>query len=636
MVQCALRRLSGTSHYHTCLLLVTGLPSHTQEGVTVPAANIFGSRYRYTADLLELSSISSPSSYSDWPTYQSPIKLDQLAPFLDRHPDRALAAYIQRGLISGFKVGYSHNRAHLRSRNINHPSARHNQTVVDDRITAELVAGRLLGPLPPPLARLVHTSPLGLVPKQHQSNRWRLICDLSSPYGGSVNDGISPGLCSLQYAKVDNAVAIILQLGRGTQLVKMDLKDAYRIVPVHPSDYHLLGITWRGHTYVDRALPFGLRSAPKIFNALADFIAWVLNCQGVAHQIHYLDDFLFFAAPHSQQGRECLSTASQTLATLGVPVAAHKTEGPTTIITFLGILVDSDNFELRLPADKLARLHEMLRHWANRHACTRQELESLLGHLSHAATVISQGRVFLRQLFTLLSLDRAPHHFIRLNAGARADLTWWRTFLRAWNGTSFFPSSTTSFEIFSDASGAFGCGAYADQHGWFQLHWPQDWHSVHITAKELVPIVIAAAIWGHRWSRTRVCFRSDNMGVVDLLKSRSSADKLLMHMMRCLAFYSAFYRFQFIAEHIPGIHNTAADAISRNNLLLFYSLVPQSRQVSLPPAVVDLIVNTRPDWGSQAWTTLFTSSLIRESPHPPEQFTSPDGDTMRNSVPNLA
>ena len=186
-------------------------------------------------------------------------------------------------------------------------------------------------------------------------------------------------------------------------------------------------------------------------------------------------------------------------------------------------------------------------------------------------------------------------------------------------------SSSTYVEILSDASGTFRCGAYTDLHGWFQLRWPEDWHSVHITAKELVSIVIAGAIWGQHWSHRRVCFKSDNMGVVDLLRSRSSADKLLMHLLHCLILYSAFYRFQFIAEHIPGVLNTAADALSLNNISLFYSLVPQSRPVPLPPVVVDLIVNTRPDWGSQAWTTLFTSSLIRESPHPPEQCTYESG-----------
>ena len=71
---------------------------------------------------------------------------------------------------------------------------------------------------------------------------------------------------------------------------------------MHPDDYHLLSIRWKSNTYIDRALPFGLRSAPKIFNAIADTIAWVLGCQGIPNQLHYLDNFLFIATPDSQQG----------------------------------------------------------------------------------------------------------------------------------------------------------------------------------------------------------------------------------------------------------------------------------------------------------------------------------------------
>ena len=101
-----------------------------------------------------------------------------------------------------------------------------------------------------------------------------MICDLSSPIGNSVNDHcISPALCSLHYARVDDAVHIIQKLGKGTELVKLDIKDAYHIVPVHSADYQLLGIVWRGNTYyIDRPLPSGLHSAPKIFNVLADFV----------------------------------------------------------------------------------------------------------------------------------------------------------------------------------------------------------------------------------------------------------------------------------------------------------------------------------------------------------------------------
>ena len=186
------------------------------------------------------------------------------------------------------------------------------------------------------------------------------------------------------------------------EAVNLDIKDAYRIIPVHPDDYHLLGISWRGATYIDRALPFGLRSAPKIFSAVADLVAWVLHQQGIKHQLHYLDDFLFLDAATPQGSTGTLEQVQG----LGIPIATQKTEGPNTALVFLGILIDTHRFELRLPLEKLTRLQTALQHWKKKRSCTRRELESLLGHLSHAATVVRQGRTFLRQLFPLLSLNR--------------------------------------------------------------------------------------------------------------------------------------------------------------------------------------------------------------------------------------
>ena len=66
-------------------------------------------------------------------------------------------------------------------------------------------------------------------------------------------------MCSLSYESVDDAVSLILELGRGTRMVKVDLKDAYRIVPIHPHDHNLLAVSWRGQAHIDRFLPFGLR-----------------------------------------------------------------------------------------------------------------------------------------------------------------------------------------------------------------------------------------------------------------------------------------------------------------------------------------------------------------------------------------
>ncbi len=378
-------------------------------------------QYRYMRDLLSLDrcrpqTVSAPV----WPTGPTQISLPALLRAMHCHPDQAFSANIFEGLSRGFRVGFD-RRHTLQCRPCNHPSTDQCPPAVSSRITSDLQQGYLVGPVPEDLLPLVHVSPIGLVPKPH-SDKFRMIVDLSTPHGGSVNDGILNDLCSLQYASVDQAVSIILQLGPGTQLAKLDLRDAYRMIPVHPHDHPLLGICWEGSTYVDRSLPFGLRSAPKIFTAVADMLAWALHLNGVRYVLHYLDDFLLLGSPGSPKAEQALTLTIRTFAALGVPVAEHKTEGPPTDLSFLGILIDTDKFQLRLPAVKLTRLRHLLSSWRSRKSCTRNELESFVGHLSHAAIVIRQGRISLRPLFALLSITARPQFNIRLNRAVRADL----------------------------------------------------------------------------------------------------------------------------------------------------------------------------------------------------------------------
>ena len=149
--------------------------------------------------------------------------------------------------------------------------------------------------------------------------------DLSSLMSSSVNDGIVKDLCLLRYASMDKALGLIQALGPGTQLVKIDLKEAYRVIPVHPDDHHLLTITWEGAVYVDHSLPFGLRSVPKIFTAVADAMAWALHARGIRLLLHYLDDFLFFQPAGDVFSPETKTIVTSVFHELGVPVADNKT-----------------------------------------------------------------------------------------------------------------------------------------------------------------------------------------------------------------------------------------------------------------------------------------------------------------------
>ena len=92
---------------------------------------------------------------------------------------------------------------------------------------------------------------------------------------------------------------------------------------------------------------------------------------------------------------------------------------------------------------------------------------------------------------------------------------WWSMFIQDWNGIALFPDLLAGATIISDASGSWGCGAFSTSSlKWFQLQWPPHWASTSIAVKELIPIVVSAAVWGSTWHGSIVQFKSDNQAVV--------------------------------------------------------------------------------------------------------------------------
>ena len=483
----------------------------------------------------------------------TPLRLESWRAELQGHPDHEFTSFLLRGIEQGFRIGFRHGANRCVGSGRNMLSASQHPEPIQAYLSKELSLGRIIGPLPSGMEG-IHISRLGVIPKPHQPGKWRMITDLSSPKGGSVNDGIDPCLCSLSYASVEDAVRRIVALGRGAELAKFDIESAYRLVPVHPQDRPLLGITWKGQTYVDGALPFGLRSAPKLFTALADALLWILGQHGVQNAIHYLDDYLLLAPPGSSECGAALRNSLRVCAHLGVPIAPHKVDGPANRLTFLGIKIDSQAGVVRLPEDKLCHVQSLISSWSGRKSCTKRELLSLIGHLQHACKVVRPGRTFLRRMIDLSKIAKELHHHIRLNAAFRSDLQWWSLFLEGWNGVSLFTSlaaAVPAVTLTSDASGSWGCGAFTSTGQWFKLQWPAVWAEVHITAKELLPIVVACAVWGREWKGKAVRCRCDNAAVVAIIKSGASKHGLAMHLMRCLFFFTAYYQLCLWPEHLP-------------------------------------------------------------------------------------
>ena len=458
----------------------------------------------------------------------------------------------------------------------NLPTAYQQPDVIDTTLQRECEAGRILGPfISQPLPNFC-SSGLGLIPKH--DGGWRIIYHLSAPRGSSINDYIDSSLYSLSYCSIDDAYRIINKLGPGALLSKIDLKDAFHLIPVRPADWNLQGIHWKQNFYIDTCLPFGLRSAPYLFNRFSDALHWILQHNyGVEHLLHYLDDFFTAGSANSDTCDRNLHTMLTLCETLNAPIKPSKVEGPTTSLTFLGIHLDTISMEANITEERKQSLLQELTMLQGRHKCTKRELLSLIGKLSFSCKILPAGRIFLRRLIDLTTTIKHLHHHVRITTNARLDLRWWLDFLPSWSGKTLILEShwtpSTRMQLSTDASGTIGWGAYWSGR-WLQGRWTEAQLNMDITWKELYAIVMAVHTWGSLWQRKRILFHCDNQAVVDIWKSGSTRASETMALVRLLYFAAAKHNINVCIVHIDGADNVIADCLSRFMQDRFKQLAP--------------------------------------------------------------
>ena len=176
----------------------------------------------------------------------------------------------------GFALGYRGPVTAARPRNL--LSVHSRCSAVTIAVALEVSWGHTMGPFIHPPFRLFHCSPLGATVKPDGS--MRLILDLSSPHGASVNSGISREEFAVRYTSADAAMDIVRRLGNDAFMAKGDIRHAFRLCPVQPADWPLLCYQWAGRVYVDLRLPFGaglppssLPSLPRRFTGLLSTFA---------------------------------------------------------------------------------------------------------------------------------------------------------------------------------------------------------------------------------------------------------------------------------------------------------------------------------------------------------------------------
>jgi hypothetical protein len=181
-------------------------------------------------------------------------------------------------------------------------------------------------------------------------------------------------------------------------------------------------------------------------------------------------------------------------------------------------------------------------------------LQSLIGLLNFACSVIIPGRAFLRRLIDLTHGIRLSHHFIKLNRESKEDINVWLMFLANYNGRSFFIderwANSQQLSLFTDAAGGVGFGAIFGSEYCYGL-WPDTWRHRNIAILEFYPIVLSLCLWGHGMANRSVLFFTDNEALVYVINKQSCRDKTLMQFVRKLLLVCLQHNILFKAIHIP-------------------------------------------------------------------------------------
>ena len=143
-------------------------------------------------------------------------------------------------------------------------------------------------------------------------------------------------------------------------------------------------------------------------------------------------------------------------------MADEKQDGSATLLIFLGIFLDTERLEARLPPEKLAHIKEEVVAWLVKKICTKCEFLSLIGLLSFTAKVVPPGHTFLRRMIDINTSVPLPNDTITLTNEFSKDMQWWHLFIDDWNGESFFIHPrwilSTTLKLFTDSSGTMDTG----------------------------------------------------------------------------------------------------------------------------------------------------------------------------------
>lgn len=395
-------------------------------------------------------------------------------------------------------------------------------------------------------------SSIFLVPKANGENRF--ILNLKK-----LNKFINP-----PHFKMEDLRTAVKLVSLNSYLASVDLKDAYFLVPIHPHYKKYLRFLFLDVCYEFNCLPFGLNTAPLVFTKIMKPVVEHLRLHGWLSTI-YLDDILIIGKSYS----ECLNNVKATitlLERLGFIINYKKSSlEPKTNCKFLGFIIDTQNYCVRLPHEKCDRINLEIDKFKTLQQCRIREFAKFIGLLISVCPAIEYSwthtKIFEREKFLNLENNHNYDGIITLRHDLiDKDLQWWSN--RIYHSTCPIRDTSYDIVIFSDASktGWGACWSGNRVNG----YWTSEEKVLHINILELLAAFFALRIAAKNINNTQILFRIDNTTAIACINRMGSVQYPHLHKVSQQIWDFCEERHLFIyASYIKSSENYIADFESR-------------------------------------------------------------------------
>lgn len=463
----------------------------------------------------------------------------------------------------------------------------------------------------------------GIMCRRKPNGAARIIVNMSSPRGNSVNEGIDAAEFPAKMSSTGKWLEVLQAVGKGCKILKLDWAEAYKHVPVREEDLNLQWFEWLGKYFVELCLVFGTASSVGLFDRLAKvFLDLVLRWSKFPKEwvCQHLDD-VCAAAPAASQSLEEFEKAYRELAAqVGVRLAPttdpDKAFSPCQEGVVLGVWYNTEQWTWAIPHEKLVRLVRQIKNAMDADYVRQDEIWCLAGRVLHYAPLVPAGRFNLDYILKANSLSENPGARVEVTAGLRRQLEFWRVMTMASSGHSRIPRLAArampwAYQVYTDAAGgsAVGAGKGAGVvmgDWWAYVNWgwkinsgarAEDGRKISrkMSALELVgPLVGLAA--GYEWCRSReIQVWVDNIGSVRIWKKGYSTNcQLCTTLVKAIATVAAGLGCKVHVDKVTRCSNTGsvlADALSKADFLKFRQVARDvGWSLGLEPAWVPVAV----------------------------------------------